>query len=117
MVRRLSAILNVYPPNRSTRVMKMSRKAASQRCPVQLSEDRDQHDRKRHQRSHPVHHADEATGGRGQRKGNRDELKRQIDRGEPRHVESETLRRVADQFQYSWATTEERGSLIGQWKL
>src|SRR5262245_14108924 len=36
MVRRLSAILNVYPPNKSTRVMKMSRKAASKRCQLPI---------------------------------------------------------------------------------
>src|SRR5262249_33641462 len=37
MVRRLSAILKVYPPNRSTRVMKASRNAVSQRCGVPSS--------------------------------------------------------------------------------
>src|SRR6516162_2647970 len=56
---------------------------------VRLSEHRDQHDGERHQRSHTVHHADKATGGGGQRERNRDELKRQIDRGEPGHVEAE----------------------------
>ena len=36
MVRRLSARLNVYPPKRSTKVMKISRKAASQRAPLPI---------------------------------------------------------------------------------
>src|SRR6516162_5890873 len=36
IVRRLSAMLNVYPPNRSTRVMKISRNAASQRGPAPI---------------------------------------------------------------------------------
>jgi hypothetical protein len=45
-----------------------------------------------HQRGHTVRHADEAAGGRRQREGNRDELEREIDRGEPSHVEAQPIR-------------------------
>src|SRR5262249_18749734 len=97
MVRRLSAMLNVYPPNRSTKVMKMSRNAASQRG---LGPNKGGFPKPAVGQTGggprggmAAHHAEEAAGGRGKGEGNRGELKREIDRGEPRHVEAEPLRR------------------------
>src|SRR5919201_1207518 len=59
---------------------------------VRLAKNGDQHDGERHERRHAVKNADEAAARRGQGEGDRDELKRQIDRDEPRHVEAEPLR-------------------------
>jgi len=56
-----------------------------------LPKDDDEHDRQRHEWGHAVDHAEEAIRSRGQAEWNRNELKGQVNRREPSHVETKPL--------------------------
>ncbi len=95
-IRRLRAMLNAYPPNRSTAFTTSSRNCG---FPSRLSNEKvrssKQHhgdDAERDDGCHAVDNADEALSRGRQRERNGDELKRQIQADQPRQIEAQSLR-------------------------
>jgi hypothetical protein len=93
IVRRLSAILNIYPPNRSIAAINSSRNAASHRSGVPKSSGFPNMTTRAIPSGicHPINYPDEALSC-AHRKGNREKLKGKIYKGQPRQIEAEASR-------------------------